>query len=107
MAATVPGQAREAEILLDSSETSRDVVAPDAVIAACPLSSPLAGRIPGLLALAAIPAAILVNPFFFGLAGGLLASISLLLAPVGCRCLGVVGLVGAVAGAMLGAFVPL
>jgi hypothetical protein len=101
-----PGKG-EAEILMDSSETSRDVVTPDAVIAACPLSSPLAARIPGLLALAAIPAAILVNPFFFGLAGGLLASISLLLAPVGCRCLGVVGLVGAVAGAMLAAFVPL
>ena len=82
---------------MDSSE-----VAP---AAACPLTSPLAARIPGLLSLAAVPAAILMNPFFFGLAGGLLAIISLLLSPPRCRCLGVVGLIGAVAGGSLGVFV--
>jgi hypothetical protein len=92
---------------MDSSETSRNDVTPAAVVEACPLSSSLAARLPGLLSLVSVPAAMLVNPFFFGLAGGLLASISLLLAPVGFRCLGVVGLFGAVAGGMLGAFVPL
>lgn len=45
--------------------------------AACPLASPLTTYIPGLLSLVAVPAAIAVNPFFFGLAGGLLAGISM------------------------------
>jgi hypothetical protein len=71
---------------------------------ACPLASPLIGRVPGLLSVAAVPAAVFVNPLFFGLAGGLLAVISLLLSPAHCRCLGVVGLVGALAGAALGAY---
>ncbi len=84
-------------------ETSRETVMEDT--AACPLASPLAARIPGLLALAAVPAAIVVNPFFFGLAGGLLAGICLLLSPPHRRRLGVVGLIGAVAGGSLGVFV--
>jgi len=70
--------------------------------AVCPLVSPLTARIPGLLSLAALPAAILVNPLFFGLAGGLLAMINLLLSPANCRCLGIAGLVGA--GGILGMF---
>jgi len=88
---------------MSSSETARDTTMADA--AACPLPSPLAARIPGLLSLAAVPAAILVNPFFFGLAGGLLAGISLLLSPPRCHRLGVVGLIGAVAGGSLGVMV--
>lgn len=63
---------------------------------ACPLASPLSGRLPGVLALAALPGALFLDPFFFGLAGGLLAALSLLLAPAGCRCLGALGLLGAV-----------
>lgn len=88
---------------MNSGETARDTTMADA--AACPLASPLTARIPGLLSLAAVPAAILMNPFFFGLAGGLLAVISLLLSPPRCRLLGVVGFIGAVAGGSLGVFV--
>jgi hypothetical protein len=90
--------------MMNSGETARDTTMADAA-AVCPLTSPLTARIPGLLSLAAVPAAIVVNPFFFGLAGGLLASISLLLSPPHCRRLGVVGLIGAVAGGSLGVFV--
>lgn len=89
---------------MSSGESARDTTMADAA-AACPLASPLAARIPGLLSLAAVPAAIVVNPFFFGLAGGLLAGISLLLAPPRCCRLGVVGLIGAVAGGSLGVLV--
>lgn len=64
---------------------------------ACPPASPLAARLPGFLALAAIPAAVLANPLFFGLAGGLLGLISLLLAPPGFRLPGVTGVPGSVA----------
>ncbi len=73
--------------------------------ATCPMASPLVARIPGLLSLAAVPAAMLVNPFFFGLAGGLLAGICLLLAPPRCHGIGVAGLIGAVVGGSLGFFV--
>ncbi len=85
-------------------ETSRDTAMEDAAVA-CPLASPFAARIPGLLSLVAVPAAMAVNPFFFGMAGGLLAGISLLLSPPHCRRLGVAGLIGAVAGSSLGVFV--
>jgi hypothetical protein len=63
---------------------------------ACPLDSPLSGRIPGVLALVALPAAVFVKPLFFSVAASLLALLSLLLAPAGCRCLGAMGLLGAV-----------
>jgi hypothetical protein len=92
------------EVLMSSEEPARDTIMADAD-AACPLASPLAARIPGLLSLAVVPAAIVVNPFFFGLAGGLLAGISLLLSPPRGRSLGVVGLIGAVVGGSLGVFV--
>jgi hypothetical protein len=92
------------EVVMSSDETARDTTMADAA-AACPLASPLAARIPGLLSLAAVPAAIVVNPFFFGLAGGLLAGISLLLSPPRGRSLGVAGLISAVAGGSLGVFV--
>jgi len=72
---------------------------------ACPLPAPLASRIPGLLSLAAMPAAILVNPFFFGLAGGLLAVICLLLSPPRRRRLGIAGLIGAAVAGSLGVMV--
>jgi hypothetical protein len=94
------------KVLMNSSETSPDTIQANARAAACPLTSPLTARIPGLLSLAAVPAAVLMNPFFFGLAGGLLAIISLLLSPPRCHCLGVVGLIGAVAGASLSVIVP-
>ena len=92
------------EVVMSADEPSRDTAMADAA-AACPLASPLSARIPGLLSLAAVPAAIAVNPFFFGLAGGLLAGISLLLSPPRGRSLGVVGLISAVAGSSLGVFV--
>lgn len=93
------------EVAMSSRENAPDTVPKNTAIA-CPLASPLTARFPGLLALAAVPAAILVNPFFFGLAGGLLAAISLLLSPPRCRCLGVVGLIAAAAGGGLGLYVP-
>lgn len=63
---------------------------------ACPLTTPLLGRVPGILAVATIPASLLFNPLFFNLAGGLLAVISLLMSPSRRRMLGLVGLVGTV-----------
>lgn len=63
---------------------------------ACPLDSPLTGRIPGVLSLLAIPGAVFLNPLFFGLAGGLLGVISVLLSPPRCRLLGSAGMLGAV-----------
>ena len=72
----------------------------------CPLDSPLSGRIPGLLALVALPAAMFLKPLFFSLVAGLLAVLSLLLAPAGCRCLGAMGLLGAVAVAAALLFMP-
>lgn len=85
---------------MDSSEAASDTSQADTVV--CPLVSPRTARIPGLLSLAAVPAAILVNPFFFGLAGCLLAVISLLLSPARCRLLGIMGFIGAVGGGILG-----
>lgn len=61
----------------------------------CPLELPASGRLPGWLAIAALPVAIFIKPLFFSLAGVLLAVVSLLLAPAGCRCLGAMGLLGA------------
>ncbi len=77
------------------------------VSTSCPLESPLSGRLPGLLALAAIPAAILVKPLFFILVGSLLATLSLLLAPAGHRRLGLAGLAGALAAAGYHLFIAL
>lgn len=65
-------------------------------VVACPLTTPLLGRIPGVLAVATIPASLFLNPLFFNLAGGLLAVISLLMSPARHRILGVVGLIGSV-----------
>jgi hypothetical protein len=90
---------------MSSNETAHDTSLADGAAPACPLSSSHAARLPGLLSLAAAPAAVLLNPFFFGLAGGLLAVISLLLSPARCRCLGIVGLAGAVGGGILGTFI--
>jgi hypothetical protein len=74
--------------------------------ASCPLYSPRSGRIPGVLALAALPAAVFLKPVFFSLAAALLAVLSLLLAPAGCRCLGAMGLLGAVTVATALLFAP-
>jgi len=71
--------------------------------AACPLDLLLTGRIPALISLAAIPGAVLVNPVFFGLAGGMLAVISLLLSPARCRCIGLIALAGSIAAGLTGA----
>jgi hypothetical protein len=87
---------------MDSSEASSDTI--QAVATVCPLVSPRTARIPGLISLAAVPAAVLVNPFFFGLAGSLLAVISLLLAPARGRGLGIAGFIGAVGGGILGTY---
>lgn len=89
---------------MNSNGPSSDTTRADMPTTACPLMSPLGARIPGLLSLAAVPAAILMNPFFFSLAGGLLAVISLLLSPPRRRYLGVAGLIGAVLGGGLGVF---
>lgn len=72
----------------------------------CPLASPRSGRVPGVLALAALPAAVFVKPVFFSLVAALLAVLSLLLAPAGCRCLGAMGLLGAVTVATALLFAP-
>jgi len=72
----------------DAAETGNDE--------ACPLDSPLTGRFPGVLSLLAIPGAVFLNPLFFGLAGGLLGVISVLLSPPRCRLLGSAGMLGAV-----------
>lgn len=63
--------------------------------AACPLTTPLLGRIPGVLAVASIPASLILHSLFFVLAGVLLAAISLLMSPPRSRLLGLAGLVGA------------
>jgi hypothetical protein len=68
----------------------------------CPLTSPLVSRVPGILAFLAAFTAAFAQPLFFGLAGALLATISLLVSPVGCRCLGILGLLAAVGGGLLG-----
>jgi hypothetical protein len=73
---------------------------------ACPLQRPRTGRIPALLSLAAVPGAVLVNPLFFGLAGGLLAVISLLLSPAGCRCIGSVALASSIVAGVTGFLLP-
>jgi len=54
------------EVVMSSGETTRDTTMADAA-AVCPLASPLTARIPGLLSLAAVPAAIVANPFFSAL----------------------------------------
>jgi len=64
---------------------------------ACPLVSPLVWRVPGLLSLATFPAAVSLAAPFFSLAGGLLALLSVLLAPPRRRGLGLLGLVASVA----------
>jgi hypothetical protein len=69
----------------------------------CELPSPYVRRVPGVLALAAGFAALFVQPLFFALTGVLLAVISLLLSPPGCRLLGTLGLLAAITGGMLGA----
>lgn len=63
---------------------------------ACPLASPVYGRVPGTLALAVAVAGVFTQPAFFSLAGGLLALLSLLLSPPRHRLLGIAGLVAAV-----------
>ena len=78
------------------SKTSQNAAVPEEA-EACPLMSPHLGRVPGSLAIAALPAAIFVNPMFFGLAGGLLGLLSILLSPPRCRMLGTVGLLGSIA----------
>ncbi len=83
---------------IDTTETN----APPAV--ACALDLPLTGRLPGLLSLATTPGAVLANPLFFGLAGGLLAVISLLLSPPRHRRLGAFALVGALTAGIAGNF---
>lgn len=65
---------------------------PVATEEACPLDEALTGRVPGVLALAVLPAAAFMNPLFIALAGGLLATLSLLLSGPGCRWLGMAGL---------------
>jgi hypothetical protein len=69
----------------------------------CPLASPLTGRVPGILAFLAAFAAAFAQPLFFAVAGALLATISLLISPAGCRCLGLLGLLAAIGGGLLGA----
>ncbi len=79
--------------------------APPAVeAAACALDFPLTGRVPGFLALATVPGALLANPVFFGLAGGLLAVISLLLSPPRHRRLGAFALLAALTAGIAGHF---
>lgn len=84
---------------IDTTETN---ASPAAETTACALDFPLFGRLPGLLSLAAIPGAVLANPAFFGLAGGLLAVISLLLSPPRQRRLGAFALVAAPAAGLAG-----
>lgn len=71
-------------------------------IDACPLDLPFTGRVPAILSLATIPGAVLASPMFFGLAGGLLAVISLLLSPKRCRLIGAIALIGSIAAASAG-----
>jgi hypothetical protein len=89
---------------MSSNGTAHDTNCTDAAVA-CALPSPLVARIPGVLSLVAAPAAVLVSPLFFSIAGGLLAVISLLLSPPRSRRLGMAGLLAAVVGGSLGVFV--
>jgi len=77
-----------------ATEVETQTAGPEAAaeVEACPLDLPFTGRIPAVLSLATLPGAVLVNPVFFGLAGGLLAVISLLLSPKRCRLIGVIAL---------------
>jgi len=70
----------------------------------CPLERPFTGRVPAIISLATIPGAVLLNPMFFGLAGGLLATISLLLSPRRSRLIGLLALAGSIAAAIAGRF---
>lgn len=83
------------------TQLERDAARDEA--SSCPLATPLSGRVPGILAFLAAFAAAFAQPLFFGLAGALLATISLLISPAGCRCLGMFGLLAAVGGGLLGA----
>jgi hypothetical protein len=89
-----------------SGKTASATASPDAEDAACPLTSPLIGRVPGWLSLAAMAAAFFTGAPFFSMAGALLAVISLLLSPPRCRVVGVAGLIGAVASGLAGAVFP-
>jgi len=79
---------------LDSRASSHNPA--EAGVAACPVTTPLLGRIPGWLALATVPLGLYLNPLFCSLAGGLLAVISLLMSAPRARLLGLAGLVGSV-----------
>ena len=69
----------------------------EAGVVACPVTTPLLGRIPGWLAVATVSLGLCLNPLFCSLAGGLLAVISLLMSASRGRVLGLAGLVGSVA----------
>jgi hypothetical protein len=68
----------------------------------CPLVSPLFGRVPAILAILAAFGTAFTHPLFLGIAGALLATISLLVSPAGGRALGMVGLLAAIGGGLLG-----
>jgi len=70
----------------------------------CPLDLPFTGRVPAVMSLVAIPGAVLVNPVFFGLAGGLLAIISLLLSPPRNRLIGLIAFAGSVSATFAGRY---
>ena len=78
-----------------NANTPPDETVDDGVVA-CSLTTPLLGRIPGVLAVASVTASLLLHSLFFILAGGLLAVISLLMSPPRSRMLGLAGLAGAV-----------
>jgi len=82
------------------TQVDRDPAGDEA--SSCPLVSPLMGRVPGILAFLAAFAAAFAQPLFFSLAGALLATISLLISPAGCRWFGTLGLLAAVGGGLLG-----
>jgi len=79
---------------MNSTSKAASQADPTITVDACPLDAPLTGRVPGFLALAVLPAAAFLNPLFVALAGGLLATLSLLLSGPGCRWLGMAGLLG-------------
>jgi len=83
-------------------EAERDQTDAGNLTPECPLDLPFTGRVPALLSLAAIPGAVLLNPLFFGLAGGLLATISLLLSPPRSRLIGTIALAGSIVAAAVG-----
>ncbi len=85
-------------------DTTEENASPTAESTACALDFPFTGRLPGFLSLATIPGAILVNPLFFGLAGGLLAIISLLLSPPRHRRVGALAFIGALIAGTAGYF---